>query len=68
MEKNNKPGAPDINSNIWGSKFPIFGLIVIIFFLSLVGIRACMLGVPLKDVFRNTDPTPAQVDSLKTGR
>ncbi len=66
-----KPGIPGEShlrpgGNIWGPKFPLFGLIVILLFSALIGIRACMLGVPLRNVFRNTDHAPEAVDSIPT--
>ncbi len=67
---NHAPASPPqwpngSSSNIWGSKFPLFGLAVILFFVALVWIRACTLGVPLSDVFRNTDAPPAAADSTR---
>lgn len=59
MEKDKK----DVG-NIWGSKFSIFGLTVILFFISLVATRACMLDVPVGEVFRNQDTAPVVTDSL----
>ena len=59
MEKDKKDGG-----NIWGSKFSMFGLVVILLFISLIAIRSCMLGIPLGEVFRNQDATPAATDSL----
>lgn len=55
---------PSMGENIWGPKFPIYGLIVILIFLALLIGRAWYLGVPIKEVFRNTDPKPAAVDSI----
>lgn len=56
-------------SNIWGSKFAFFGLAVILLFAVLIGARACYLGVPLTDVFKNTDPTPTTtLDSTSNGQ
>jgi len=64
MESSNEaPIQP--GSNIWGPKFPLFGFAVILLFVAIIGIRACYLGVPLGDVFRNTDPVPVTVDSTQ---
>lgn len=60
------PTAP--GSNIWGPKFPLFGLAVILLFAILVGARACYLGIPLGDVFKNADPAPTSVDSTSTSQ
>lgn len=49
--------------NIWGPKFPLFGLVVILLFLGMLIGRALYLGVPLGEVFRNSDPPPAAIDS-----
>jgi hypothetical protein len=59
MEEQKKDGG-----NIWGSKFSMFGLIVILFFISLVVTRSCMLGIPVGEVLRNQDTAPAATDSL----
>jgi len=61
-----QPPAP--GSNIWGPKFPLFGLAVILLFALLIGARACYLGVPLGDVFKNTDPAPTTIDTTSTGQ
>ena len=42
-------------SNIWGPKFPGFGLIVIGLFVMLILGRAWYLGVPLAEIFKNQD-------------
>jgi hypothetical protein len=54
--------------NIWGPKFPLFGLAVILFFAVLIGVRACYLGIPMHEVFKNTDPAPTTIDSTSTGQ
>ena len=60
--------TPAPGSNIWGARFPLFGLAVIVFFAVLIGARACYLGIPLGDVFKNADPAPTAVDSTSTGQ
>jgi hypothetical protein len=66
-QKSTQPALPDNHlhpgGNIWGPKFPLFGLVVILLFLGLLLARAYYLGVPLGEVFRNSDPAPAAVDS-----
>ena len=54
--------------NIWGPKFPLFGLAVILFVAVLIGARACYLGIPMNEVFKNTDLAPTAVDSTSTGQ
>jgi hypothetical protein len=59
MEKERKDAG-----NIWSPKFSMFGLVVILFFLSLIAIRACMIGIPIGEVFRNQDAPPVTADTL----
>lgn len=58
----NKTTPPDggfsPGQNIWGPKFPIYGLIIILLFLALLIGRAWYLGVPLGEVFRQAEPDP----------
>ncbi|WP_236974874.1 hypothetical protein [Membranihabitans maritimus] len=42
MEENNNNEGKSMFSNIWGNKFSLFGLIIIVlFFLAMISLRYC---------------------------
>jgi hypothetical protein len=61
MMKNNQDNTQP--SNIWGQKFPLFGLIVISIFVLLVVGRAWYMGIPLAEIFKNQDNPPPKTES-----
>ncbi|MBK7407752.1 MAG: hypothetical protein IPJ40_06515 [Saprospirales bacterium] len=56
---------PDKSGNIWGKKFPLISLGIILFFTGLVYIRWIQLGKPSMKGIPATEE-PVQQDSIKT--